>query len=84
MSVCIVPLPAAAVHWGPRAETSNGTFVFQRLLSFHLFTYPQKSELTKSKQACVCHFCLSCVDFWALPRNVRLLYGSASPMRATM
>ena len=26
MRVCIVPLPA--VHWGPRAETSNGTIVF--------------------------------------------------------
>ena len=26
MSVCIVPLPA--VHWGRRAETSNGTHVF--------------------------------------------------------
>ena len=26
MRVCTVPLPA--VHWGPRAETSNGTIVF--------------------------------------------------------
>ena len=48
MSVCVVPLPA--VHWGRRAETSNGTHVF------HIATNHQESVLKKTDvHACIVH-----------------------------